>query len=102
MADFWQLDQPERPYVNRADIRMRHETRKTHGRLRYGHVSQDDLRRIQATYNMDLGFPDPEPEDAPENVPHIPHVHPKATQTGLLGVHGALGVHAKGDYPFND
>ncbi len=32
------------------------ETHKTHGRRAYGHVTVDDLRRIEAAYNMDLGL----------------------------------------------
>ena len=34
------------------------ETRKTQGRRSYGHITLDQLRRIQTTYNMDLDLPE--------------------------------------------
>ncbi len=64
------------------------ETRKTHGRRAYGHVTVDDLRRVQAAYNMDLGVPDDDlgdgpgrmDGDSPGNVPHVPQVPPVAPE----------------------
>jgi len=34
------------------------ETHKTQGRRSYGHITLDQLRRIQTTYNMDLNLPE--------------------------------------------
>lgn len=58
------------------------ETRKTHGRRAYGHVTRTDLGRIQTTYNMDLGLPEANGENGsrqtPEDVPQVPQVPPQA------------------------
>ncbi len=80
------------------------ETRKTHGRRSYGHVTLADIRRIQATYNMDLGLPDAgNGENTPENVPHVPQVpqgHPEGAVGASAGAHGVCRAHgalAEGD-----
>ncbi len=44
--------------VANALKRYRIETRKTSGRRAYGHVTLDDLRRIETAYNMDLSLPE--------------------------------------------
>ena len=72
------------------------ETRKTHGRRSYGHVAPEDLERIQATYNMDLGLSDADrDEDTLTHVPHVPqvpqgHLEAPAAARGARRAHGAL------------
>lgn len=73
------------------------ETRKTHGRRSYGHVALDDLRRVQTTYNMDLGLPDAgNGKDTPGDVPHVPQV-PQGCHEGAVGAsvraHGGRRAH---------
>ena len=72
------------------------ETRKTHGRRSYGHVTLGDLQRVQMTYNMDLGLPEAEGGDTSENVPHVPQVPPKGPPAASAGAHGAHGALAEG------
>ena len=59
-------------------------TRKTHGRRAYGHVTLEDLRRVQTAYNMDLNVPEPSEEKAgegtPDDVPHVPQGPPAASK----------------------
>lgn len=49
--------------------RYRIETRKTGGRRVYGHVTLDDLNRLQATYGMDLGLAETSDEKNGGNTP---------------------------------